>query len=88
MTCSSTFSSVEPMREALQEGASLQGASTTRSTRRLSAFSAPYVGKSTLARQWLGMVAAQHLGEQSKLAAIGALPHHSTATRQEASASR
>jgi len=85
MTCSSTFSSVEPMREALQEGASLQGASTTRSTRRLSAFSAPYVGKSMQKLWWLSWMAAQHLGEQSKLAAIGAKPHHSTATRQEAS---
>ena len=77
------------MREALQEGASLQGASITRSTRRLSAFSARSAGKSTLARQWLGLKAVgQHLGEQSRLVAKGVLPHSSTTILQAVSTSR
>ena len=74
------------MQAAPREGVSLREGLTTSSTRPRLTFSARSAGKSTLARQWLGLKAVgQHLGELSRLVAKGVLPHSSTTILQAVS---
>lgn len=76
------------MQELPHADPSWPGALTTQSNRQVCFFSARSVGKSTLVRQWLKLMAARHIGDQSKLVAKSVLPHSSTTTLLEACTSQ
>lgn len=85
MTCSNTSSLDLDLLELRVVAALSPEDLITSSTPQALIFSARPVVKSTLARQWLGMMAARHLGEQSRPAVKGVLPHSSTTILQAVS---